>query len=276
MPILQVQLANTFNEFRSTFNNAANAINYLDTTLLTDTIIANTTATITGTTQSSSTTTGALIVVGGAGIAKNAYIGGNTVISDTTDATSATTGSLRTSGGAGIAKSLFVGGVVDILDVTQSTSPTTGSLMTDGGVGIAKNLYVGGDVQVTGNLTILGSNSSISTTQVNIEDNMLQIANTNTANTIDLGFFGQYSDGSGNLHSGFFRDASDGVWKLFKGYNVEPATTINLTGNGYVYANLLVDTISAQTALVLGSTSFTGNTIATTGKSIAMAIVFGS
>ena len=281
MPILQVQLANTFNEFRATFNDAANAINYLDTTLLTGTLTANTSATISGTTDSSSTTTGALTVAGGVGIVKNVYIGqsadiaANVNIQGTTQSTSPTTGSLKTAGGAGIAKNLFVGGVVDITDVTQSTSSTTGALIVDGGAGIAKNVYIGGDMQVTGNVTILGSNTSISTTQITLDDNMLQIANTNTANTVDIGFFGQYGEGAANLHSGFFRDATDGFWKLFKDYAAEPSTTISLTANGYRYANLAVDTISAQTALVLGTTTYTTQTIATPGKAIAMAIVFG-
>ena len=184
-------------------------------------------------------------------------------------------------------------------------------MIVDGGAGIAKNMYVGGDMQVTGNITILGSNSAISTTQINIEDNMLQIANNNVANTVDVGFFGQYSDGAGNVHSGFFRDASDGTWKLFKDYNVEPSTTINVSANGFAYANLIVDSLQANNKItatggidkltyatgaisVAGSSTpsngqvltATGSTTATwqtpsagggvtTGKAIAMALVFG-
>ena len=309
MTISQVALSNTFGEFRSTFNDAANAINYFDTTVLTGTLTVNTSATHSGTTQSTSTTTGALKVAGGVGIVKNLYVGGNTVITDTTQASNTTSGSLQTAGGAGIAKNLYVGGIIDVTDVTQSTSPTTGALIVDGGAGIAKNVYVGGDLQVTGNVTILGSNSSISTTQINIEDNMLQIANNNVANTVDVGFFGQYSDGAGNVHSGFFRDASDGTWKLFKDYNVEPSTTINVSANGFAYANLIVDSlqannkitatggidklttttgvvsVSASAAPVSGyaltATSATTATwqplaFATTVKAIAMAMVFGS
>lgn len=276
MTISQVALTNTFGEFRTTFNDAANVINYLDTTILTGTLTVNTSASITGTTESTSTTTGSLKTAGGLGVVKNAYIGG----------------------------------IVDVANTTQSTSVTTGALIVDGGAGIAKNMYVGGDMQVTGNITILGSNSAISTTQINIEDNMLQIANNNVANTVDVGFFGQYSDGAGNVHSGFFRDASDGTWKLFKDYNVEPSTTINVSANGFAYANLIVDSLQAnnkitttggvdklttatgavsvagsgapesgQVLTATGSTTATWQTPAaggvTTGKAIAMALVFG-
>jgi hypothetical protein len=308
MAITQVQLSNTFNDFRTSFNDAANVINYFDTTLLTGTLTVNNTATllgttestsigtgavvvsggvgiaknlyvggivdITATTQSTSNSTGALIVDGGVGIVKNAYIGGNTVITDTTESTSSTTGSLRTSGGAGVAKSLFVGGIVDVANTTQSTDVTTGALVVEGGAGIAKNVYVGGDMQVTGNLTVLGTNTAISTTYLNVEDNILQLSHLNPSDVVDIGFIGGYNNGA-NVHSGFFRDASDGTWKLFKDYSVEPSTTIDVSANGFQFANLAVDTISAQTALVLGSTTFTQSNIATTGKAIAMAIVFG-
>jgi hypothetical protein len=230
---------------------------------------------------------------------------------DTTQASNTTSGALIVDGGAGIAKNLYVGGIVDVTDTTQSTSVTTGALIVDGGAGIAKNMYVGGDMQVTGNITILGSNSAISTTQINIEDNMLQIANNNVANTVDVGFFGQYSDGAGNVHSGFFRDASDGTWKLFKDYSVEPSTTINVSANGFAYANLIVDSLQAnnkitttggvdklttasgavsvsgssapssgQVLTATGTTTATWQTLptssgVTTGKAIAMALVFG-
>lgn len=231
---------------------------------------------ISDTIQSTSVTTGSLVVDGGTGIAKNLYVGGNTAITDTTQSTSTTTGSLQTLGGAGIAKNLYVGGIVDISDATQSSNVATGALIVDGGAGIAKNVYVGGDMQVTGNLTILGSNSSISTTQVNIEDNMLQIANNNIANTVDIGFFGQYGEGAGNVHSGFFRDASDGVWKLFKNYNVEPSTTISVSTNGFAYANLLLDSLQANNKITTtggvdklttttGAVSVAGSAAPTTG-----------
>ena len=346
MTISQVALSNTFNEFRSTFNDAANTVNSLIPSA--NAISANTITlaaltsgrvplvstaglivddsnltyntstdvlTLGGATDASSSTTGTLIVTGGVGVAKKLYVGtdlnvtANTTLSGTTESTSTTTGALKTAGGLGVVKNVYVGGIVDVANTTQSTSVTTGALIVDGGAGIAKNMYVGGDMQITGNITILGSNSAISTTQINIEDNMLQIANNNVANTVDVGFFGQYSDGAGNVHSGFFRDASDGTWKLFKDYNVEPSTTISVSSNGFAYANLLLDSLQANnkitttggvdklttatgavsvagsaaptTGAVLTATDSTTATwqtptpALTTGKAIALAIVMG-
>jgi hypothetical protein len=59
------------------------------------------------TTASTSSTTGALIVSGGAGIAKTSYFGQDVVIQGSTASTSSTTGALTVSGGVGIGGSLF-------------------------------------------------------------------------------------------------------------------------------------------------------------------------
>ena len=312
MAISQVALSNTFNEFRTTFNDAANTVNSL---------IPSANAISANTITLGSLTSGRVPLVSTAGlIIDDSNLTYNTstdilTLGGATDASSTTTGTLIVTGGVGVAKKLYVGTDLAVTanttlsGTTDSSSSTTGAVIISGGAGIAKNVYVGGDLQVTGNVTILGSNSSISTTQINIEDNMLQIANNNVANTVDVGFFGQYSDGAGNVHSGFFRDASDGTWKLFKDYNVEPSTTINVSANGFAYANLIVDSLQANNKItttggvdklttatgavsVSGSSApssgdvltATGSTTATwqtptpglsTGKSIAMAMIFG-
>ena len=93
----------------------------------------------------------------------------------TTESTSSITGSFQTRGGAGIAKNLYVGGniisggsvtVGDILTVTkatkineniQSTSKTTGSLVVTGGVGFGGNIFGGGTLTVDSNSSIGGT-----------------------------------------------------------------------------------------------------------------------
>ena len=207
MAISQVALSNTFNEFRSTFNDAANTVNTLVPSA--NAISANTLS-LGGTTDASSTTTGTLIVAGGVGVAKKLYVG------------------------------------------------------TD--------LSVAGNATFTGNVTILGSNSEISTTQINVNDPLIQLANNNTSNTVDIGVFGQYNSGSGNVHSGLFRDASDGIWKFFKDYNIEPGTTIDPAANGFSYANVSIGALSTANNISIA----TSQAYQINGANVLSSTVLGS
>jgi hypothetical protein len=85
-----------------------------------------------------------------------------------------------------------------------------------------------GALIVEGNLTVNGTNFSASATSITIEDNMLQLAHENAANTVDLGLVVGYNDGA-LKHSGIVRDVSANSWKLFKGVTSEPSTTVDFT-----------------------------------------------
>jgi hypothetical protein len=65
----------------------------------------------------------------------------------------------------------------------------------------------GSTVTISGNLTVNGTTTTINSTIVSIADNMMQYANGNTANTVDIGFFGNYVN-SGTKYATFFYDAS--------------------------------------------------------------------
>jgi len=65
----------------------------------------------------------------------------------------------------------------------------------------------GSTVTISGNLTVNGTTTTINSTIVSISDNMMQYANGNTANTVDIGFFGNYVN-SGTKYATFFYDAS--------------------------------------------------------------------
>ena len=241
MPISQVALSNTFNEFRSTFNDAANTVNSF--TAGTGAISANTITLAT-------LTSGRVPLVSTAGL-----------IVDDSNLTYNTSTDVLTLGGA-----------------TDASSTTTGTLIVTGGVGVAKKLYVGtdlsvaGDATFTGNVIILGSNSEISTTQINVNDPLIQLANNNTSNTVDIGVFGQYNSGSGNVHSGVFRDASDGTWKFFKDYNIEPGTTIDPAANGFSYANVSIGALSTANNISIG----TGQAYQINGANVLSSTVLGS
>jgi len=81
---------------------------------------------------------------------------------------------------------------------------------------------------VEGDLTVNGTNFAASATSITIEDNLVQLAHQNAANTVDLGLVVGYNDGAAK-HSGIVRDVSANSWKLFKGVTTEPSTTVDFT-----------------------------------------------
>ena len=120
--------------------------------------------------------TGAFVVRGGAGFAKNVYIGGNINASNLEVSGSCTfsqditiTGVLGVynssnsafylSGGAEIAGAIMIGGNITIADDTPATSPSTGALIVSGGAGFAKDVYFGGNVVCSGVSSALYVNS---------------------------------------------------------------------------------------------------------------------
>jgi hypothetical protein len=88
------------------------------------------------------------------------------------------------------------------------------------------NLEVDGNMTVDGDLTVNGTTFNASATTITIEDNMVQLAHQNTANTVDLGLVVAYNDGTAK-HAGIVRDVSANKWKLFEGVTDEPSTTVN-------------------------------------------------
>ena len=90
-------------------------------------------------------------------------------------------------------------------------------------------------------MNVVGQLTSLNVSSLSITDALLQLAaNNNSADVIDIGLYGNYSDGSGpHEHAGFFRDATDGKWKLFKGLEPAPTTTVDTSNNTYAMATLV-------------------------------------
>lgn len=84
-------------------------------------------------------------------------------------------------------------------NTTQSTDKDTGAIVTEGGVGIEKDLYVGGSAVITGDLTVNGTTTTISTTNLEVEDSNVTVnsgGNTATADANDAGLRVDLSDGT--------------------------------------------------------------------------------
>lgn len=105
---------------------------------------------------------------------------------------------------------------------------------------VTADLQVGGGLTVDGNLEVNGTLTYIDSTTVTIGDNMLKLANTNIADTVDTGFYVQYNDGAKKF-AGLVRDASDGSFHLFDELASEPDQQINFGASGQAVLNAIID-----------------------------------
>ncbi len=129
----------------------------------------------------------------------------------------------------------------------QITTAMSGNTLT---VGLPDN------VTIAGNLTVAGTQTTVSSTTVNVADPMLSLATNNgSADAVDIGFYGLYdTSGSQDLYSGLFRDANDsGKWKLFKDSQAEPTTTVNVSATGYATGTLVANLEGNVTGNVTGN-----------------------
>ena len=100
--------------------------------------------------------------------------------------------------------------------------------------------YFDGDIQISGNLTVLGTSVTINTATLAVTDSLIQLAANNTsADLLDIGFYGNYNAAAGpHEHTGLFRDATDDTYKLFEGLQEAPTNTVNTAGVGYTQSTL--------------------------------------
>jgi hypothetical protein len=133
----------------------------------------------------------------------------------------------------GITKSdVGLGNVDNTSDANKPVSTATQTALDAkaslAGATFTGNVEMDGNLVVDGDFTVNGTNFSASATSITIEDNMVQLAHQNAANTVDLGLVVAYNDGAAK-HSGIVRDVSADKWKLFKGVTSEPSTTVDFT-----------------------------------------------
>jgi hypothetical protein len=200
------------------------------------------------------------------------FVGGNgltTTVSNnqiTIDATAGTDGGLASNAtglfvvaGSGLVTNstgVHVGSANGINVQADTVGLTTGSTLTVNSTGVHVNSALSiTDLSLSGNLTVLGTLSTIDTQNLIVEDSLIELANGNgTTDILDIGIFGQYGS-TGTKFTGLFRDATDGVYKLFTGSQTEPTTTVDTAAAGYTTATLQAFLTSG--GLVSNSTAVT-------------------
>jgi fibronectin-binding autotransporter adhesin len=119
--------------------------------------------------------------------------------------------------------------------------------------------YFDGNVQISGDLLVSGNVTTTNVNSVVISDPMIYLAGNNySSDLLDIGFAGNYNDGT-NRHTGLFRDASDGgLYKLF--YNL----TQELSGNN------TVDTGDASYRIATLNAYLSSSGLSTNGTHVAI------
>lgn len=144
------------------------------------------------------------------------------------------------------------------------------------------NVTVSQDMTVTGNLFVLGTSTTVETESLVVEDSLIKLANNNSSDALDLGFFGVYNSSNA---AGLFRDASDAKFKLFTDYDGVPSTNVV---SGIIPAATLVANIEAplinvttanaqslfvvNNANVIGTLNVTGSIVTSNTLSISGAV----
>ena len=151
-------------------------------------------------------------------------------------------------------------GSVDLDSQSLAITGTSNEITT---VASAQGIQIGlpDNVTIAGNLTVAGTQTTVSSTTVNVADPMLSLATNNgSADAVDIGFYGLYdTSGSQNLYSGLFRDATDKKWKIFKDNQAVPTTTVNVSGTGYAVGTLVADiegNITGTTGNITGTLTY--------------------
>ena len=232
MPLInQVQLGNTFNEFRSTVNDISNTINSglsITGDSGSDSIsVGGETLAIQGATGITTVVANNVLSISSVASANMQYQ--RMILTTVEDSETANSGSLRTYGGAAIGKKLWVG----------------------------SDIYIGGSANIAGDLIIQGNTVTLNTQSFDIEDSIIYLNANNTVTNPDIGLAANYNDGT-YKHTGIFRDASEDRWKVFKGYTPEPTHPIDTANASFQLSDFQAATFFGNASYI---TTETANTI---------------
>ena len=223
-------------------------------------------------TSSGVSTSGTLEVTG-----QTTLNGGLDVTSGSTDVQALTTTGLATLNSAGVTNNATVGGTLGVTGASTLSSASitgagnaltvtnnaviSGQMRADSGL-IDNNLQVGGNLVVDGELTVL------QTTNLVVDDPLIELGNTNTNSgaIIDVGMVFRQPSGNSNVVT--FYDGSDSKYRIGLTTNGAYDSTISTTGNIEVE---VTGNVTATNTLKAPSLELDGSSIRIEGNSI----VFG-
>jgi hypothetical protein len=115
-------------------------------------------------------------------------------------------------------------------------------------------LSVSNNVVIDGNLFVFGTQTITSTSSLSVTTPFIRVADSNTANVVDIGLIGQYSVDSGVTarFTGLIRDATNSEYYLFNNLvqntlnDSNPPVTIDVGGTGWQLSTLNIGTLKGK------------------------------
>jgi hypothetical protein len=139
----------------------------------------------------------------------------------------------------GVQNSTSIANLTPIGLAVGTTVVNTSQITVAGGPTINATTLSVTDIIVSGNLDINGTVTTVDTTNMSVTDGLIQLARGNAGTTLDIGWVGNYNDGSAR-YAGVYWDQSNTAFELFANTTVDltSATTIDPAGANSVRAKL--------------------------------------
>ena len=130
--------------------------------------------------------------------------------------------------------------------ITAAFTRANNSLNANSGGVITGPVTVSANLTITGNLTVVGNTITTDIQTLNISDPLIYLAANNySGDAVEIGFAGNYYDGSTQRHTGVFRESSNKQYYIFDNYTPEPdANLIDINDASFRIATLNANIVS--------------------------------
>ena len=125
-------------------------------------------------------------------------------------------------------------------------------------VGSSGDQTITGNVTISGNLVVSGNATTINVSNLSVNDSIILLSANATGDAGDIGFVGNFDRGATPTHAGMVRIHTLNEFQIFDNYELEPTNNIiDIANYNYRLGNLRVNTINANSVLILGNAAAT-------------------
>ena len=115
-----------------------------------------------------------------------------------------------------------------------------------------------GDLTISGNLVVQGNSTIIEVSNLSVNDSIILLSANATGDVGDIGFVGHFDRGATATHAGIVRIHQLNEFQFFDNYELAPTNNvIDIANYNYRLGNVRVNTINANSVLILGSAAAT-------------------